>query len=160
MKKIIVATCFVFAIVFTTNAQNNSTGYQQALGVKFYPGAVTYKSFTTSKKAFEGIGYFNKDGFRVTGLMEFYGDIKNAPGLKWYAGPGAHIGFWSNDWRDRYPNRNDGVAIGLDAVFGLDYKFKGAPINMSIDWQPSFNLIGYNYFEGGWGGIALRYVIK
>jgi hypothetical protein len=160
MKKILLLTVFFMAVGLTTFAQNNSQSYQQALGVKFYPGAITYKSFSTNTKAFEGIAYLSTDGFRATGLLEFYGNINNAPGLRWYAGPGAHIGFWSNDWRDRYPNRNDGVAIGLDAIVGLDYKFNGAPINMSIDWQPSFNLIGYNYFEGGWGGISIRYVIK
>lgn len=159
MKKLL-ALSFLSIVVFAAQAQKNNDSYQQALGVKFYPGGITYKNFSTSKKAFEGIGYFWKDGFRATGLIEFYGDIKNAPGLRWYAGPGAHIGFWNNEWRDRYPNRNDGVAIGLDAVLGLDYKFNGAPINMSIDWQPSFNVIGYNYFEGGWGGVSLRYIIK
>ena len=47
--------------------------------------------------------------------------------------------------------------IGIDGIIGLDYKIKGAPINVCLDWQPSFNFIGYNYFEGGWGGIGVRY---
>lgn len=70
---------------------------------------------------------------------------------------GDHLGVWSDSWRNRYPTRNDGLAIGVDGVLGVDYKIKGAPLNLSFDWQPSFNFIGYNYFEGGWGGIGIRY---
>jgi len=45
----------------------------------------------------------------------------------------------------------------VDGVLGLDYKISGAPINVSIDWQPSLNLIGHTYFEGGWGGLGVRF---
>jgi hypothetical protein len=48
------------------------------------------------------------------------------------------------------------VAFGIDGVLGLDYKIKGAPLNLSIDWQPSFNFVGYSYFSN-WGGLAIRY---
>ena len=47
--------------------------------------------------------------------------------------------------------------VGIDGVLGLDYKVKGAPLDVSLDWQPSFNFVGYNYFEGGWGGLGIRY---
>ena len=72
-------------------------------------------------------------------------------------GPGAHIQFWNDDWRRNNPNDDDGVAIGIDGVLGLDYKIGGAPINLSLDWQPSFNFVGKTYFEGGWGGFAIRF---
>jgi hypothetical protein len=138
------------------DAQAMGTSYRTALGFKFYPGAITIKHFTREDRALEGLGYFWHDGFRFTGLYEIHGDINGAPGLKWYVGPGAHVGFWNDDWKRRYPNRNDGVAIGVDGVLGLDYKIKSAPINLSLDWQPSFNIIGYTYFSS-WGGLAIRY---
>ena len=49
--------------------------------------------------------------------------------------------------------------FGIDGVVGLDFKFRGAPINMSLDWQPSFSFgpNGSTGFEGGWGGLAIRY---
>lgn len=159
MKKFILST-FVFTVLFlSANAQRGSLGsdYKTAVGIKFYPGAVSVKSFINGNKAIEGLGYFFNYGFRVTGLYEIHGDINGAEGLKWYVGPGAHIGFWNNTWKDKYPTRDNGVAIGVDGVLGLDYKFKGAPINVSLDWQPSFNFVGYNYFEGGWGGLGIRY---
>lgn len=159
MKRIVFAAVFILLSYFA-NAQANGSSYQSALGVKFYPGGITFKHFTESNKALEGIAYFWNYGFRFTGLYEIHGDFNGAPGLKWYIGPGAHIGFWNDEWKNRYPNRASGVAIGVDGVLGLDYKIKGAPIDLSIDWQPSFNFVGYSYFESGWGGFAIRYTLK
>lgn len=151
----IVAICLLG--ISAVQAQSMGSDYKTALGFKVYPGAISIKHFTKSNVAIEGLGYFWNYGSRITGLYEFHGNVNGAPGLKWYAGPGAHIGFWNDKWKNEYSNRDNGVAIGIDGVLGLDYKINGAPINLSIDWQPSFNLIGYNYFEGGWGGLAMRY---
>ena len=46
---------------------------------------------------------------------------------------------------------------GVDGVLGLDYKFNGAPINMSLDWQPSFEFGTNRGFYGNWGGLGIRY---
>ena len=46
--------------------------------------------------------------------------------------------------------------MGIDGVLGLDYKFKDAPINISLDWQPSVTLIGASS-SPAYGGIAVRY---
>ncbi len=156
MKKILLAGIIIF-IGFAAKSQSMGYEYKTALGVKFYPGGISLKSFIQTNKAIEGLGYFYTDGVRFTGLYEIHRDINGAPGLKWYVGPGAHIGFWSDSWKRHYPNRDAGIAVGVDGVIGLDYKFKDAPINVSLDWQPSFNFVGYNYFEGGWGGLGIRY---
>ncbi|MBP9215397.1 MAG: hypothetical protein KBF36_12605 [Chitinophagaceae bacterium] len=156
MKKVFIVVICLLGIN-AVQAQSMGSSYKTALGFKAYPGAISIKHFTKSNVAIEGLGYFWNYGSRITGLYEFHGNVNGAPGLKWYAGPGAHIGFWNDKWKKEYSNRDNGVAIGIDGVLGLDYKITGAPINLSIDWQPSFNLVGYNYFEGGWGGIAIRY---
>jgi len=156
MKKQLLAMGIILLIgIGTASAQSNVTSqsYTTALGVKFYPGAVSLKHFVKPNAALEGIGYFWNRGSRITGLYEIHGDINNAPGLKWYIGPGAHVGFYNTKY-------GGGTSAGVDGVLGLDYKFKGAPINMSIDWQPSFEF-GDNYgngFNGNWGGLAIRYV--
>ncbi len=152
-------TGIIITIGFITQAQNIGSEYKTALGIKFYPTAVSIKRFTTKKIALEGLGYFWNDGVRFTGLYEIHKDIVGAPGLMWYVGPGAHIGFWSNKWKTIFPTRNGGIAIGIDGVLGLDYKFSSVPVNLSLDWQPSFNFVGYNYFEGGWGGLGIRYTL-
>jgi hypothetical protein len=156
MKKLL-ATAIIFMILSagTATAQRNvsSQDYTTALGVKFYPGAVSIKHFVNPKAAVEGLGYFWNRGMRITGLYEIHGDINNAGGLKWYIGPGAHIGFYNKDY---YDGR---TSVGVDGVLGLDYKFKGAPINMSVDWQPSFEFGDGAGFNGNWGGLAIRYVL-
>ena len=152
MKRIFLLLLMAFALKFAF-----SQNYKTALGLKFYPGAISIKHFTERNKAIEGLAYFWDYGSRYTGLYEIHGDIKELDGLQWYVGPGAHIGFWNDSWKRNYPTRASGIAIGLDGVLGLDYKFKDAPINISIDWQPSFNIIGYTYFESGWGGLGIRY---
>jgi hypothetical protein len=161
MKKIIILAMLIMTI-FSGQllAQSMGSTYKTALGVKFYPGTgITIKHFVKNTAAIEGLGYFWKDGMRFTGLYEFHGNIKGATGLQWYIGPGAHIGFWNEKyWRDRYGRRIGSALVGIDGVLGLDYKFKNAPINMSIDWQPSFEFGDYGAgFSGNWGGFAVRY---
>lgn len=153
---------FTLLLVMTTffyaNAQmNESSSYKTALGVKVYPGAISVKHFIKANTALEGLGYISSDGFRLTGLYELHNNLGNVEGLKWYIGGGGHLGIWSDTWKTNYPTREGGLAIGVDGVIGLDYKIKDVPLNLSFDWQPSFNLIGYNYFEGGWGGLGIRY---
>src|SRR3712207_7039163 len=49
---------------------------QTALGLKIWDGAgITLKHFGASNRAIEGIGYFYKRGFRITGLYEFHYDL-------------------------------------------------------------------------------------
>jgi len=156
MRKLVLVSVILLGVI-ASNGQSksaNSSSYRTALGVKFYPGGITLKHFFTGNNAGELIGYFWNHGFRITGLYEIHGNFNGAPGLRWYVGPGAHIGFYD------YYNRNnhiDGTYFGVDGVLGLDYKFNGAPINMSIDWQPSFEFGDYLGFVGSWGGIAIRY---
>ncbi len=156
MKKLLVLTFVVFAAV-SVHAQSMGSTYRTALGLKVYPAAITVKHFVANNRAVEGLGYISQDGFRLTGLYEIHGDFTGAEGLKWYVGGGAHLGVWSDTWKQSYPYRNHGPAFGVDGVLGLDYKIKNAPLNLSFDWQPSFNFVGYNYFEGGWGGLGIRY---
>jgi hypothetical protein len=155
MRKTIYLTVMAsMFMVITASAQKSrsysSTSYKTALGVKFYPGAISLKHFVNDQAALEGLGYFWDRGFRITGLYEIHGDINGAPGLKWYVGPGAHVGFYNNKW-------GGGSSFGVDGVLGLDYKINSAPINLSIDWQPSFEFGDGRGFTGNWGGFAIRY---
>jgi hypothetical protein len=156
-KAIFFSVVFAVMAVATVKAQKSSgQDYTTAVGVKFYPGAITLKHFlNTDNRALEGIGYFWDKGFRITGLYEIHGDINDVSGLKWYIGPGAHLGFYNNKF-------GGGTSIGVDGVIGLDYKFNDVPINLSLDWQPSFEF-GSNYgngFSGNFGGLSIRYTLK
>ena len=156
-KKMFLSVIVLLIAATSVSAQkrtnyNTSESYQTALGVKFYPGAITIKHFINDNTALEGLGYFWERGGRITGLYEIHGNINDVAGLKWYIGPGAHLGFYNTKY-------GGGTSIGIDGVLGLDYKFQGAPINLSLDWQPSFEF-GNNYgngFSGNFGGFAIRY---
>lgn len=150
-KALLLAGCLVVLASLQSNAQSMGRSYKTALGVKIWDGGgISLKHFLDGKNALEGIGYFWDNGVRITGLYEIHGDISGAPGLKWYIGPGAHIGFYNN-------KHGDGAFAGIDGVLGLDYKINKAPINLSIDWQPSFEFGNDRGFVGSWGGLGVRY---
>ena len=154
MRKVFVLVLAV--VLFSAGAQAqsrsaNSSSYRTALGVKVWDGGgISLKHFFNERNAGELIAYFWRRGVRFTGLYEIHGDINGAQGLKWYIGPGAHIGSYGREY-------GDGVFIGLDGVVGLDYKFNGAPINVSLDWQPSIEFGTDRGFVGSWGGLGIRY---
>jgi hypothetical protein len=155
---------FLFACPGKAFSQN----YQTAAGLKFYPGALTVKHFIKQNAALEGLLYAWSYGLRITALYEYHAPIKEASGLQWYAGGGIHFGAWNDRWRDRYDtyysnNPYRSGYVGLDGVLGLDYKIKDAPLNLSLDWQPSFNFgdgPGNYGFYSGLGGLAIRYTFK
>jgi hypothetical protein len=154
--RVLLAAAVSVAIAITANAQATGSAYRTAAGFKFSPAAVSIKHFVKSNAAVEGLATFWKNGARITGLYEWHGPIQGARGLNWYAGLGAHIDAWNEKYRSSYKAEGH-AAAGADGVLGLDYKFNGAPINLSLDWQPSVTFIGGSYSNAGWLGIAFRY---
>lgn len=159
MKKIVALALALSVSVTFLQAQSrgsshsspSQSSYTTAFGIKVWDGGgLSLKHFFNANNAGELIGYFWTQGFRLTGLYEIHGPISGAAGLKWYIGPGAHIGFYNTKF-------GDGSFAGIDGVLGLDYKFRGAPINMSLDWQPSFEFGDNRGFVGSWGGLGIRY---
>jgi hypothetical protein len=146
--------------IHMSSAQALRQGYATAIGVKVWDGGgITIKHFVRPNIAVEGIGYFWNRGARIVGLYQFHYDIAGAPGLKWYIGPGAHVGFYNNSYyNNNYPNGDgSGSYVGIDGVLGLDYKFDGIPLNISLDWQPSFEFGTNRGFINNWGGLGIRY---
>jgi hypothetical protein len=155
MKRI--ALVIVLAIIAVqVNAQNktaNSLTYKTGIGLKLWDGGgITLKTFIQDKKAVEIIGFFNGDGARVTGLYELHGDLSTEGNLKWYFGAGAHVGFYKINSKSK-------TIIGVDGVLGLDYKFKELPLNLSLDWQPSFEFESSYGFTGAFFGLSVRYTL-
>lgn len=163
MKKCITISSIIICLLAFSSKSNaqkkhhNTNGdieYKTALGIKFgwfEGGAITIRHFVVDNAAVEGLASFWNRGFRLTGLYEFYWDIPNADGLKVYAGPGAHLGAYSS-------NYGGSTFLGIDGVLGLDYKIRNAPINLSLDFQPSFEFgNGNNDSFSPWGGLGIRY---
>jgi hypothetical protein len=157
MKKIMFLLA-LFATATSFAQQAGGPGYNSAIGAKISTGlAFTYKKFITGKNALEGQAMFFREGIRFAGLYEFHFNIEGVDGLSWYVGPGAHVGFWKPEYKNKY---NSSVDLGVDGVLGLDYKFRDLPLNLSLDWQPGFSVLGDAGLQPQFGGLAIRYVLQ
>ncbi len=155
MKKFLMTTIVMFCIVTLSNAQDYNTGIGLRGGLS---SGLTVKHFIGEKAAIEGILATRWQGFIITGLYEIHNQAYEVDRLNWYYGFGGHIGFWDGSnvsWAD---DDNSYTVIGVDGILGLEYNFKEIPINISIDWKPAFNIVGYSGFWGDGGAISIRYI--
>jgi hypothetical protein len=160
-RSLIIATLTIFLLTAgTVNAQSYHTGIGVRLGG--LTSGLTVKHFVNpSGGALEGIASFGYRTFLITGLYEKHLPIQDAPGLMWYYGGGAHIGFfryggyyyvYRHGNSVYYVDGPDGTSAvgGLDFILGLDYKFPNAPFNIGLDMKPfvDFHDGVYGYFDG------------
>jgi hypothetical protein len=142
-------------LVITSHSLFAQSSYNQAIGLKFPGGfSVSYKKFVADTKNIEANATIWNQGLRVTGLYEFNFDLEGVEGLRWFVGPGAHIGVWNNKHKNEY---NTNADLGIDGIIGLDYKFRDYPINLSLDWQPSITILGNTGFIPSLAGLGVRY---
>jgi hypothetical protein len=162
MKKIISGICLLFTMALSNTgyAESYNTGIGLRLGG--ITSGITLKHFTNSNAALEGIVSFGRHSLMITGLYEKHTSFPTAEGLTWFFGGGAHVGFFDREYgyyefyykshgnkikvTDYYENR---TSFGLDFILGLDYKFKNAPVNISLDVKPFFDITPgfYGYWE-------------
>ena len=156
MKKLlftlIAAAAFLTVNLDTANAQD----YKNAIGARIgSANGISFKTGLNKNAMLELIGNFrsskNTDYLRLTALYEVYNPINGAPGLTWYYGGGGTIGSYKVDGYDGK------VYLGANGVLGLDYKFKGAPINLSLDWIPTLQLTPDTDFYSGDVSLGVRF---
>ena len=155
MKKLILSIIICFSTIIIATAQDYSTGIGLRGGL-FY--GLTVKHFLDGKAAIEGLLSTRWSGLEITGLYEIHNQIPDVERLNWYFGGGAHMGFYNGKnatWGETGTNYTN---IGIDGILGLEYNFKEAPLNLSIDWKPAINIIGYSGFWGDNGALSIRYV--
>lgn len=151
---VMLAFCLLTIFSQSASAQAIGNSYKSAVGVKFWPFAANFKTFVgTRDRAIEVLAYFN-DGFRVAGLYEFHTDLTTQGNLKLYAGFGGHAGYYNKS------GEKEGLSLGLGGAVGLDYKFNKLPLDLALDWQPSFEFVTPKTgFQGGRGGLAVRFAL-
>jgi hypothetical protein len=155
MKKIVMTLLIVFCLVSFSYAQDYNTGIGLRGG---WETGLTVKHFITTKSALEGILATRWRGFEITGLYEVHNQAFNVDRFKWFFGFGAHIGFWNGDFaRWGIPGRTYTVA-GIDGILGLEYSFTEVPINLSLDWKPAFNFVGFSGWWADGGALSIRYI--
>lgn len=155
LKKAIVAI-FAVAILAISNqadAQTYSTGVGLRAGVT---NGLTVKQFISYDAAIEGILHSRWKGLVVTALYEKHKDIREFQGLNWFYGGGAHLGTWGRKSNPPFDEDRDYTVFGIDGIIGLDYKFEDAPVNLSLDYKPAFNLTD----NVGWWGDEIALSIR
>jgi len=169
MKKITLAFLCVIGvgIINTLSAQETSnasaigTDYKTAVGIRLsnnapvISNAITLKHFLNEKTAIEGFLSFNHDLVGFGALGEIHKPF-STPGLQWFYGAGAYVGFGKeyDVNKDRDVNT---TYFGAQGVVGLDYKFANIPINISLDWKPELNLVTDINFEPAAIGFSARF---
>lgn len=157
MKKILLL-CLTAGIILLVQTESKAQQtYKNALGGRLGNAqGITYKTFISGDRALDFILNFRSRGdestFRFTGLYEIHNNINNAPGLRWYYGPGATVG------SRKFKNDDDSnLLVSIDGVLGLDYKFDGAPINLALDWKPAIEVTPNTEFDAEGFGLSIRF---
>lgn len=151
MKQLIFPLLLVGTLFSATSLK--AQDYRFALGVRLSNSSPTLnnsisgKYFITDKSAVEGLVSFGSR-FGMGALLEIHKPL-NVEGLRWYYGAGAYVGFESGD-----------TYLGPTGAIGLDYKFKTAPINLSLDWKPELDIIPDINFVPDAFGLTVRFTFK
>lgn len=151
---------FFFGLVtlgLTLATQTANAQYKNAIGGRFgTANGISFKTFVKQDRALDFILNFQSKNdysyFRFTGLYEIHNPINNADGLRWYYGFGGTLG--SINYK---PTDENDLLLGIDGVIGLDYKFKGAPINLALDWKPTLEVVPDTNFDAEGLGLSLRF---
>ncbi len=168
MKKITFCLALFCAMFLSLNSLK-AQDYKSAIGVRLgVPLSLSYKHFINEKGAIElTAGYrLVVTGFSYTSIgasYQHHTSINSIAGLAWYFGGGANVNVWS--YPDYYKTAGvnaSTTSIGIFGIVGLDYKFADYPVNLSLDWAPTY-LLGSGYSSGlgyGYYSLSARYTLK
>ena len=160
-------TCSLFILVvgFSMLSLSNSLAqnYKTAVGARIgYPLTLSGKYFIDESIAVEAnLGLRAFSGYSWVALSA--AGLKHKPldvldGLNWYYGAGLSVYFWRFD---QINTLSSSSSLGLQGYVGLYYTFKKSPINVTIDWTPTFFINGYTSGLGTrFGGLGIRYTLN
>ncbi len=160
MRKFIFTLCL--AVAMLSGIALNAQSYQSAIGARLgVPFAASYKMFITEPGAIELFagfrGYTGYSWLSINGAYEHHFPISGVDNLSWYVGGGAGFQFWT--WRNAALDQN--TSFSVMGILGLDYKFEEIPLNLSLDWMPTFFINGFlGGFGGGYGSLSARYILN
>lgn len=151
---------FIFIILFLSVLTLNVKGQEKSHAISGRVGlssGIAYQMMVDDFRGYKGLMTFRDGGLQITALIESYRPmyLNFTDRMQYYMGMGAHIGF--TRWPPRrglYPNpfyyRTSGSfapVIGLDAIFGIEYRVNRIPLSFSLDAKPFFELFGHTIFR-------------
>ena len=161
MKKIITGLLFCTAIGFANHS--SAQDYKTALGVRLSSSAanvnnsISIKHFISDETAVEGLFSFG-DPIAFGVLLEKHKPLSES-GLRWFYGAGGYLSFIKTYNPNKLKNETN-ANFGAQGVIGLDYKFTGIPLNLSLDWKPELNIVSDINFEPAAIGLTARFTFS
>jgi hypothetical protein len=156
MKKLFICLTIAALIATAASAQEYKTGLGYRGG---FSNGLTVKHFLTTDVAMEGLLTARYRGFNLTGLYEIHTQPFGIEHMYFYYGFGGHLGSWQNppdrDWWNDGTNHS---IIGIDGIIGVEYDLVSIPFNISLDYKPGINIIGYPKIWGDEFSISIRYL--
>ncbi|HHS95004.1 MAG TPA: hypothetical protein ENJ45_00315 [Phaeodactylibacter sp.] len=157
---------FFLALFLLNTTLLNAQNYKGAIGLRLgYPVSVSGKLFigeTTALEAFVGTRGYTYFRWVNAGLAyQKYQllEIEDLEGLSWYYGAGLNAYFWT--YEDLFVGDESSLSFGVSGYIGLDYAFEDLPLNLTIDWVPTFFINSYlGGFGGRYGSLGIRYIFS
>lgn len=134
----------------------HSSSYHTGIGLRAgETSGLTVKQFVANRHALEFIAGIWHHGFSGTLMYEHYSPAFNVDGLNWYYGIGGH-GSYQTGHEYLYYNRNryyyaygpGNFGIGLDGIFGMEFKIPSAPLAVSMDFKPYLEFVSNGTVRG------------
>lgn len=97
------------------------------------------KHFYTPENAFEINFGAGQRFIWLEGMYHYNQPLKND--FYWYAGGGVDLGYWSNNYENRFDRSYSGFWGGTNGVFGIEYVFGYIPLDFALDFGPTIRLI-------------------
>lgn len=151
MKKVLFAVAFTAGAFVSVQAQ----AYKTSLGVNIDLGeGPTYvgpqvKHFFNQNSAGSASVLFGGNNTALGFDYTYNQGIPGARGLNWFVGVGPHILFYKG-----------GSSFALRPQVGLEFKIPAAPLAMSFDWKPWWQLSQNSNFEPARFSFGFKYTFK
>lgn len=166
MKNLLLNAGLILTLITFGFSSSSAQDYKLAVGARLgVPLSASVKTKIGEGKMIEGtLGFRNytyTNWISVSGNYQKYTSFEEVlDGLYWYYGGGVSAYFWTYDDSFFGPNEYGSTTFGFQGNVGLDYKFENKPINISLDYMPTYFFGGYiGGFGGGYGALAIRYTI-
>ena len=145
--------CFSLLLLLGTNAFSQYYTRDAGLLIK-EGGFLTYRQFFNEELAFEGQVGFSGDGFRITGLREYFRPLTRvqSENIRMLYGYGLHVGL---DYETNYKvfrkvYSHAGMwnpKFGFDGIIGFDIAASEVPLIITAAMQPYFEFSLNQYFK-------------